>query len=89
MNMVLMYDLLPYVFALYRYKPNDYYLKQLIGEWCEGILETSTRKKGQLASTSRTSLELQNLLLEKVASHLQDMNAKSLSINLQGLTKVL
>lgn len=70
------------------YKPNDYYLKQLIGEWCEGILETGNRNKGQLASTGGTSLELQNLLLEKVAEHLQDMNAKSLSVDLQGLTKV-
>ncbi|KAK4419153.1 Pentatricopeptide repeat-containing protein, chloroplastic [Sesamum alatum] len=69
------------------YKPNDHYLKQLIEEWCEGVIQNGHRKKAQFASRI-TDFGPQSLLLEKVAEHLQDSNAESLSIDLRGLSKV-
>ncbi|KAL0409865.1 UNVERIFIED_CONTAM: Pentatricopeptide repeat-containing protein, chloroplastic [Sesamum latifolium] len=69
------------------YKPNDHYLKQLIEEWCEGVIQNEHRKKAQFASRI-TDFGPQSLLLEKVAQHLQDSNAESLSIDLRGLSKV-
>ncbi|KAL7095745.1 hypothetical protein ACP275_10G042800 [Erythranthe tilingii] len=69
------------------YKPNDYYLKQLIEEWCEGVLQNEHQNEGQFSSRI-TDFGPQSMLLEKVAEHLQDSNAESLSIDLQGLTKV-
>ncbi|KAL8480367.1 hypothetical protein ACS0TY_027056 [Phlomoides rotata] len=69
------------------YKPNDYYLKQLIEEWCEGVIQNEHQNKGQFASNI-TDFGRQSLLLEKVAEHLHDNNAESLSIDLRGLTKV-
>ena len=71
----------------FRYKPNDFYLKLLIEEWCEGVIQQNKQNKGQIAS-DRASLGPQSLLLEKVAEHLQDSNAESLSIDIRGLTKV-
>lgn len=73
--------------SLLRYKPNDYYLKQLIEEWCEGVVQNEHHNKGQLASR-RTDFGSQSLLLEKVAEHLKESNAESLSIDLRGLSKV-
>ncbi|CDP06691.1 unnamed protein product [Coffea canephora] len=69
------------------YKPNDFYLKLLIEEWCEGVIQQNKQNKGQIAS-DRASLGPQSLLLEKVAEHLQDSNAESLSIDIRGLTKI-
>ncbi|KAG8376505.1 hypothetical protein BUALT_Bualt09G0070400 [Buddleja alternifolia] len=69
------------------YKPNDYYLKQLIEEWCEGVIQNEHQNKGPFASRM-TDFGPQSLLLEKVAEHLQDSNSESLSIDLRGLTKV-
>ncbi|KAL0309777.1 UNVERIFIED_CONTAM: Pentatricopeptide repeat-containing protein, chloroplastic [Sesamum radiatum] len=69
------------------YKPNDHYLKQLIEEWCEGVIQNEHRKKAQFASRI-TEFGPQSLLLEKVAQHLQDSNAESLSVDLRGLSKV-
>ncbi|CAA0836461.1 Pentatricopeptide repeat-containing protein -chloroplastic [Striga hermonthica] len=67
-------------------KPNDYYLKQLVEEWCEGVKHNEHVNKKQFGSRL-TDYGRQNLLLEKVAEHLQG-TAESLSIDLQGLTKV-
>lgn len=70
------------------YKPNDYYLKQLIEEWCEGVIQRNP-KLGQVRSCKSTDVGgPHSLLLEKVAMHLEKKNAESLSIDLQGLTKV-
>ncbi|KAL2509474.1 Pentatricopeptide repeat-containing protein [Forsythia ovata] len=69
------------------YKPNDHYLKQLIEEWCEGVIQDSSHDTGRFTS-HRTDFGPHSLLLEKVAEHLQESNAESLSIDLQGLTKV-
>ncbi|CAK9138344.1 unnamed protein product [Ilex paraguariensis] len=71
------------------YKSNDYYLKQLIEEWCEGVIQNKNKKQGKFGSCSKTDLGgPQSLLLEKVAAHLQKSSAESLAIDLQGLTKV-
>ncbi|KAL3839610.1 hypothetical protein ACJIZ3_024201 [Penstemon smallii] len=71
------------------YKPNDYYLKQLIEEWCEGVIQNRHERKDQVASGRReTNFGPESLLLEKVAEHLQDSTGESLSIDLRGLTKV-
>ncbi|KAK4481040.1 hypothetical protein RD792_011909 [Penstemon davidsonii] len=71
------------------YKPNDYYLKQLIEEWCEGVIQNRHERKDQVASGRReTDFGPESLLLEKVAEHLQESNGESLSIDLRGLTKV-
>ncbi|XP_041998800.1 pentatricopeptide repeat-containing protein At5g02830, chloroplastic-like isoform X1 [Salvia splendens] len=69
------------------YKPNDHHLKQLIEDWCEGVLQTERRSEGQYASHI-TDFGHQSLLLEKVTEYLQDSNAESLFIDLRGLTKV-
>ncbi|KAH6825718.1 Tetratricopeptide repeat superfamily protein [Perilla frutescens var. hirtella] len=68
------------------YKPNDYYLKQLIEDWCEGVIQTECQNKGQFASHT-TDFGRQSLLLEKVTEYLKDSNG-SLFIDLRGLTKV-
>lgn len=71
-----------------RYKSNDYYLKQLIEEWCEGVIQKNP-KLGQVSSCNNADVGgPHSLLLEKVAVHLEKKNAESLSIDLQGLTKV-
>ncbi|XP_031111647.1 pentatricopeptide repeat-containing protein At5g02830, chloroplastic [Ipomoea triloba] len=70
------------------YRLNDHHLKQLIEEWCEGLIQNRHRKEGQLASQNRIDLDPKSLLLEKVAEHLQKSNAESLSIDLQKLSKV-
>lgn len=70
------------------FKPNDYYLKELIEEWCEGIIQDNHRPQN---SNNRRDLGgPQSLLLEKVASHLQRGNtdAQSIAVDVRGLTKV-
>ncbi|KZV51570.1 pentatricopeptide repeat-containing protein chloroplastic-like [Dorcoceras hygrometricum] len=69
------------------YKSNDYYLKQLIEEWCEGVIQNRKMANDQWCS-QRTNFRPHSILLEKVAEHLQENNADSLSIDLRGLTKV-
>lgn len=71
-----------------RYKPNDYYLKQLIEQWCEGVIQNGNQRKGYFSSRNRSGLEPESMILEKVAEHLQKDNANSVSINLRGLSKV-
>ncbi|XP_009776250.1 pentatricopeptide repeat-containing protein At5g02830, chloroplastic [Nicotiana sylvestris] len=70
------------------YKPNDYYLKQLIEQWCEGVIQNGNQRKGYFSSRNRSGLEPESMILEKVAEHLQKDNANSVSINLRGLSKV-
>ncbi|KAK4776195.1 hypothetical protein SAY87_024156 [Trapa incisa] len=70
------------------YRSNDYYLKLLIEEWCEGVIHGNNQKMQELASSQEVDLaKPQNLLLEKVAVHLQMNLAESLAIDLRGLTK--
>ncbi|GKV30121.1 hypothetical protein SLEP1_g38977 [Rubroshorea leprosula] len=71
------------------YKSNDYYLKELIEEWCEGVIKENYRNQEESSSQKRTDLKrTYGLLLEKVALHLQKSTADSIAIDLQGLTKV-
>jgi hypothetical protein len=74
----------------YRYKPNDYYLEELIEEWCEGVIQDNEEYEGEEFSSSKKSeIERpQSLLLEKIASHLLKRVADILAIDVQGLTKV-
>ncbi|KAK4772861.1 hypothetical protein SAY87_027880 [Trapa incisa] len=71
------------------HQSNDYYLKLLIEEWCEGVIQGNNQRMQELASSQEVDLtRSRNLLLEKVAVHLQMNLAESLAIDLQGLTKV-
>lgn len=78
-------------FALHkhcRYKPNDYYLKQLIEQWCEGVILNGNKRKYNFSTRNRTDLGPESMILEKVAEHLQKDSTNSISINLRGLSKV-
>ncbi|XP_057981953.1 pentatricopeptide repeat-containing protein At5g02830, chloroplastic isoform X2 [Malania oleifera] len=76
------------------YKSNDYYLKELIEEWCEGVIQDNNQNQGQSSSFNRPSFNRphsgrsQILLLEKVAAHLQKDMADNLVVDLQGLTQI-
>ncbi|WOL08478.1 pentatricopeptide repeat-containing protein [Canna indica] len=71
------------------YQANDYYLKELIEEWCEGVLCSKDQSRNLLDNYSGTdSRKPYNLLLEKVAIHLQRDVGDSQSIDIRGLTKV-
>ncbi|PSS23685.1 Pentatricopeptide repeat-containing protein [Actinidia chinensis var. chinensis] len=71
------------------YKSNDYYLKQLIEEWCEGVIQNNNQNDGKFISCEETDLGgPHSLLLEKVAAHLHKRNAESVAIDVRGLTKV-
>lgn len=73
-----------------RYKPSDYYLQELIEEWCEGVLQDNGHDQAEFTSSNKSELERpQSLLLEKIAAHLQKRVADILAIDVQGLTKVL
>ncbi|KAG8648471.1 hypothetical protein MANES_08G001800v8 [Manihot esculenta] len=71
------------------YKSNDYYLKLLIEEWCEGVLQDNDQSQAEVEACQRTDFGgPHSLLLERVAAHLQNSIAESLSVDLQGLTEV-
>ncbi|KAF4396301.1 hypothetical protein F8388_019847 [Cannabis sativa] len=70
------------------YRSNDFYLKQLIEEWCEGVIQCDNQNQEEFSSSMTDTERPQSLLLEKVAEHLQKNIAESLTIDLQGLTKV-
>ncbi|KAI4319523.1 hypothetical protein MLD38_033110 [Melastoma candidum] len=71
------------------YQPNDYYLKELIEEWCEGVIQDSGIDQGEVTSSiAADSSRSNSVLLEKVAVHLQRSISESLVVNLQGLSKV-
>lgn len=72
------------------YKANDYYLKELLEEWCEGILSGN---QGQALTVQKThkmgySKTPHGLLLDKVAAHLQKDVDDNQIIDIKGLTKV-
>ncbi|KAK7337019.1 hypothetical protein VNO77_17576 [Canavalia gladiata] len=71
------------------YRPNDYYLEELIEEWCEGVIQDNREKQGEFSSSNKSELERpQSLLLEKIAVHLLKRVSDILAIDVQGLTKV-
>lgn len=71
-----------------RFKSNDHYLKELIEEWCEGVIQHNNQSQKGLTSSKGTNLRPQSLLLEKVAEHLQKCTTDKLTVDLRGLTKV-
>ncbi|KAM7255223.1 hypothetical protein ACFE04_020464 [Oxalis oulophora] len=71
------------------YKSNDYYLKELIEEWCEGVICHNSQKQGEFDNRRKGDLGRPwSHLIEKVATHLEMSNTESLAIDLQELTKV-
>lgn len=75
--------------VLYRYKSNDYYLKQLIEEWCEGVIQENNQSQEEFSPSNQSDTgSPQSLLLEKVAEHLLKHISESLAIDLRGLTLV-
>lgn len=75
-----------------RYSSNDYYLKELIEEWCEGVLINNNQNEGPLNLNSHDKTDGSkpySLLLEKVATHLQRDVGDNQAIDIRGLTKVL
>ncbi|XP_057534176.1 pentatricopeptide repeat-containing protein At5g02830, chloroplastic isoform X2 [Amaranthus tricolor] len=70
------------------YKSNDYFLKLLIEEWCEGVIQENNQQ-GQSSSHNKNNIgELRSILLERIATHLRKDTAKTLAVDIQGLTKV-
>ncbi|XP_027352641.1 pentatricopeptide repeat-containing protein At5g02830, chloroplastic isoform X3 [Abrus precatorius] len=71
------------------YRPNDYYLEELIEEWCEGVIQDNRENPGEFSSSNKSESERpHSLLLEKIAAHLLKRIADILAIDVQGLTKV-
>lgn len=72
------------------YSSNDYYLKELLEEWCEGVISNSPKKsldsidKGFNVNNSKKL----GCLLEKVATILQKDMDEYQAIDIRGLTKV-
>lgn len=74
------------------YSSNDYYLKELLEEWCEEVICSSNRDKA-ITSINKThkmfySKKPHSLLLEKVARNLQKDVGDNQAIDIRGLTKV-
>ena len=73
----------------FRYNANDYYLEELVEEWCEGVIQDNNLNQSKFSSCNKADLgRPQSLLLETVAAHLQKSTVESLAIDLQGLTQV-
>ncbi|XP_022972661.1 pentatricopeptide repeat-containing protein At5g02830, chloroplastic isoform X1 [Cucurbita maxima] len=72
------------------FKSDDHYLKELIAEWCEGVIQNNNQQQEEAtAPCNRTDIgKPRCLILEKVAEHLQKSFIESLAIDLQDLTKV-
>nr|ARV85581.1 pentatricopeptide repeat-containing protein [Cucumis melo] len=71
------------------FKSNDHYLKELIAEWCEGVLQNNNQQQVETTPCNKIDIAKPRcLILEKVADHLQKSFAESLTIDLQELTKV-
>ncbi|XP_073222093.1 pentatricopeptide repeat-containing protein At5g02830, chloroplastic isoform X3 [Cicer arietinum] len=70
------------------YKPNDYYLEELIEEWCEGVIQDNEEYEVEFSSSKKPEIERpESLLLEKIAAHLLKRVADILAIDVQGLSK--
>ncbi|WJX79229.1 hypothetical protein P8452_62368 [Trifolium repens] len=71
------------------FKANDYYLEELIEEWCEGVIQDNEDYEGEFSTSKTSEIERpQSMLLEKIAAHLLKRVADILAIDVQGLTKV-
>jgi hypothetical protein len=73
-----------------RYQANDYYLKELIVEWCEGVISSGNGNRDFYdLDINHNSKESFNLLLEKVATFLQEDVDQHNLVNVRGLLKVI
>jgi hypothetical protein len=73
-----------------RYQANDYYLKELIVEWCEGVLSSGNGNRDFYdLDLNHNSKESFNLLLEKVATFLQEDVGQNEIVDARGLSKVI
>ncbi|XP_072984153.1 pentatricopeptide repeat-containing protein At5g02830, chloroplastic [Typha latifolia] len=74
------------------YCSNDHYLKELIEEWCEGVLSSKSQNRSVATfssfSTKTPTRKPYNLFLEKVARRLQKDVGDNQIIDIRGLTKV-
>ncbi|XP_062210853.1 pentatricopeptide repeat-containing protein At5g02830, chloroplastic [Phragmites australis] len=71
------------------YEANDYYLKELIVEWCEGVLSSHSGNRGFYdLDLKHKKKESFNLLLEKVATFLQEDVDQNQTVDVRGLSKV-
>ncbi|KAJ0244038.1 Pentatricopeptide repeat-containing protein [Hirschfeldia incana] len=71
------------------YKPNDHFLKELIEEWCEGVIQETSQSQNKGSDQEGNYFGRPvSVLIEKVATHLQERTSGHLAIDLQGLTKV-
>lgn len=72
------------------YRANDYYLKELLEEWCEGIISGNQGRALTIPKKHKISHSKKpyGLLLEKVAAHLKKDVGVNHAIDIRGLTKV-
>ncbi|KAJ0978191.1 hypothetical protein J5N97_013665 [Dioscorea zingiberensis] len=71
------------------YNSIDYHLKELLEEWCEGVLSGGKQNKSLLGASHSHSLKKPySLLIEKVATHLKKDASENQTIDIRGLTKV-
>lgn len=72
------------------YAPNDNFLKGLIQEWSEGVIQHHICKNQDDRSNEKLiwkEEENTGSLLEKIAAHVRPDNTKSLTVDLHGLSK--
>ncbi|KAL6648330.1 hypothetical protein ACP70R_012554 [Stipagrostis hirtigluma subsp. patula] len=71
------------------YQANDYYLKELIVEWCEGVLSSGNGNRDFYGvDLKHKRKESFNLFLEKVATFLQEDADQNQIVDVRGLSKV-
>lgn len=72
------------------YAPNDTFLKSLLEEWSEGVIQRDICKNQDDSSNEKLiwkEKENTGSLLEKIAAHVRPDNTKSLTVDLRGLSK--
>ncbi|XP_078435557.1 tetratricopeptide repeat (TPR)-like superfamily protein isoform X2 [Wolffia australiana] len=69
------------------YSANDLFLKDLLGEWCEGALNSAAGSRGLLLDTGESN-SAQSPFIEKVAVLLQKDVSENQVVDLSGLTKI-
>lgn len=72
------------------YVPNDNFLKGLLEEWSEGVIQHHICKSQDGRSNEKLiwkEKENTGSLLEKIAAHVRADNTKSLTVDLRGLSK--
>uniref|UniRef100_A0A1D1Z7S7 Pentatricopeptide repeat-containing protein At5g02830, chloroplastic n=2 Tax=Anthurium amnicola TaxID=1678845 RepID=A0A1D1Z7S7_9ARAE len=73
------------------YSANDYFLKELLEEWCEGVLCSSTDSRGLLGFNDYfrgTDKAKSQSLIEKIAILLHKDTSENQVVDLRGLSKV-